>query len=188
MMKWDKRSDLLALMVGHGISLDGSWDPGCTYGKYSEAELVLMIVKEAVQYLRGSGVNVLTDADKGNNRNMISCVRWANSKKADLYISVHCDYKLASAGVYPLYVSSAGKKAAKSIGKSVAKGMTMKYKGTAKRRDLYELNDTDCPAVIFEAGAIKADLKYLKNYKKYGKVLAKAICKYLEVPWAGKKA
>lgn len=180
-MKW-KKNDILALMVGHGKSLDGSWDSGCTYGKYTEAGLMLPIVKVAVKLLRKSGVKVITDADDANNRNMKSSVAWANKKKARLYMSMHCDYKLATKGVAPLYVSSAGKKYAEAVGKYVAKAMGMKWKGATKRKDLYELNATDMTSVIFETGAIKADLKYLKDYKKYGRALAKGILKYIGVP------
>lgn len=180
-MKW-KKTDILALMVGHGKSLDGSWDPGCTYGKNTEAGLMLDIVKVAVKLLRKSGVKVITDADDANNRNMKSSVAWANKKKAKLYMSVHCDYKLATKGVAPLYVSSSGKKYATAVGKYVAKAMGMTWKGATLRKDLYELNATDMPSVVFETGAIKADLKYLKDYKKYGRALAKGILKYIGVP------
>lgn len=179
-MNW-KKTDILALQVGHGRSLDGSWDSGCVYGDYTEAALMLKIVKVAVKWLRKSGVKVITDADDANNRNMKASVAWANSKGARLYMSVHCDYKGAPAGVYPLYRSEAGKKMATIIGKSVASSMKMKFRSAAKRTDLYELNATKMTAVIFETGAIKADLKYLKDYKKYGKALAKAICKYIGV-------
>ena len=179
-MNW-KKTDILALMVGHGRSLDGSWDSGCVYGDYTEAALMLKIVKVAVKWLRKSGVKVITDADDANNRNMKASVAWANSKGARLYMSVHCDYKNAPAGVYPLYRSEAGKKMAEAIGKSVASSMKMKFRGAAKRTDLYELNATKMTAVIFETGAIKADLKKLKDYKAYGKALAKAICKYIGV-------
>lgn len=186
-MKWDIKKDILALMVGHGKSIDGTWDSGAVYGKHTEASLMLAITKVAVAYLRGSGVKVLTDADKNNNRNMISCVKWANDKGADLYISMHCDYKLASAGVWPQYVSTAGKKASKAIGKAVAKEMGMKFKGLNYRSDLYELNGTDMPAVVFETGAIKADLAFLKQSERYGKAMAKAVCKYLDVPFKNNK-
>lgn len=178
-MAWNKDKDVFALMVGHGKSLDGSWDSGCVYGSNTEAALMLPIVKAAVRYLRSKGIKVLTDADKNNNRNMTSCVKWANKKGAKLYMSVHCDYKLAPKGVAPLYVSSAGKKMAKYVGKYVAKDMGMKWRGAFKRVDLYELNATDCPAVIFETGAIKADLKSLKKADQYGKALGKAIYKYI---------
>ena len=180
-MTWNKKKDVFALMCGHGKSINGSWDCGCVYGTHTEADLMLAITKVAVRYLRNSGVKVLTDADKNNNRNMISCVQWANIKNAKMYMSVHCDYKLATKGVMPLYVSGSGKKMAKAVGKSVAKDMDMKWKGLSKRPDLYELTQTDMPAVIFETGAIKADLKHLKKSEKYGKALAKAICKYIGV-------
>lgn len=182
-MNWNNKLNTLALMTGHGKSIDGTWDPGCTYGTYTEAGLCQNITKTAVKYLRQSGIDVISDSDYKNNKNMVACVKWANDRFAKIYMSVHCDYSGASTGVYPLYVSTDGKKIAKAVGKSVAKQMGMKFKGAAKRTDLYELNATDMPAVIFECGAIKADLAALKQHKKYGKALARAICNYLGVPF-----
>ena len=180
-MKWNKKTDLLAIMVGHGKSLDGSWDCGCAYKNYTEAGLMLEIVKEAVKLLRKSGVKVITDADDANNRNMKASVTWANNRKAKLYMSVHCDYKDASAGVMPLYTTGNGKKFADAVGKKVAKLLDMKYKGAVKRTDLYELNATNMPSCIFETGSIKNDLKKLKDSKHYGRALAKAILAYIGV-------
>lgn len=187
-VKW-KKSDILALMVGHGRSLDGSWDSGCVYGNYTEAGLMLPIVKVAVKWLRKSGVKVITDADDANNRNMKASVAWANSKGARLYMSVHCDWLKAPAGIYPQVRSAVGTDFGSEVGKSVAKTMGMKYRGTCKRLDLYELNATKMTACVFETGAIKADLNKLKDYKKYGKALAKGICKYIGVKlYSGKNA
>lgn len=170
-----------ALMVGHGTQTNGVWDGGCAYGGYTEAALMLKITKVAVKYLRDRGVEVITDADKNNNKNMIACVAWANKEKVDYYMSVHCDYYLATAGVAPLYVSASGKKMATSVGEYIAKKMGMKWKGAFKRTNLYELNATNMPSVILETGAIKRDLKYLKEYKKYGTALGQAICNYLGI-------
>ena len=50
-MTWDKKHDVFELVCGHGTSSDGSWDCGCVYGKYTEADLMLKITKEAVKYL-----------------------------------------------------------------------------------------------------------------------------------------
>ena len=61
-MTWNKDKDVFALMVGHGKSLDGSWDSGCVYKEYTEAGLMLKIVKRAVKWLRKSGVKVITDS------------------------------------------------------------------------------------------------------------------------------
>ena len=188
-MSWNKKNDIFALFVGHGKMVNGKWDSGCAYGKYTEADLMLKITKYAVKLLRKSGVRVLTDADKGNNRNMKSSVAWANKyannakNHCRFYMSVHCDYKLASAGVAPLFVSAKGKSMAVTVGKYVAKYMGMKWKGAFKRTNLYELNATKMPSVIFETGAIKADLKYLKQYKKYGRALARGICKFIGVTY-----
>lgn len=180
-MKWNKKTDIFALMVGHGKSLDGSWDSGCVYKGYTEADLMLDIVKVAVKWLRKSGVKVITDSDDANNRNMKSSINWAENRKARLYMSVHCDYSGSPSGVAPLYKTEADKKMAVTIGKSVASTMNMPFRGPFKRIDLYELNAPSMTSVIFETGSIKADLKKLKDSKKYGKALAKGICKYIGV-------
>lgn len=175
-------SKKVALMCGHGKSVDGSWDPGCAYGNYTEAGLMLPITKAAVKYLRSYGVTVISDADSNNNKNMIADVKWANKEKTDIYVSIHCDYSKAPSGVMPLFVSSGGKKLATCLNNAVKSGMGMKSRGVIKRNDLWELNGTDMVACILETGAIKADLSTLKNKADaYGKAIAKGICDYLGV-------
>lgn len=178
-------SKTIAVHCGHGVSLDGSWDSGCVYKGHSEAKLMLAITKAAVKYLRASGVKVQSDADHGNNKNMIEDVRWANRVGAALYVSIHCDYSGAPKGVMPLYVSESGKKLAKSLNSAVKKGVGMKSRGVQRRTDLWELNGTDMPACILETGSIKADLAALRDHPdKYGKAIAKGICKYMGVKFS----
>lgn len=175
-------SNKVALMCGHGKSVDGSWDPGTTYKGNSEAALMLPITKAAVKYLRSWGVEVISDADTGNNKNMIVDVKWANKQKCVLYVSVHCDWYKAGSGTLPLYVSSKGKKLAKAMNKHVTKDIGIRTRGICKRKDLWELNGTDMPACIFECGSIKADLgTFKKKSDAYGKALAKGIAEYLGV-------
>jgi N-acetylmuramoyl-L-alanine amidase len=179
----------IAVQCGHGVSLDGSWDPGCVYragGKqYTEAALMLKITKSAVKYLRKSGVTVISDSDHGNNKNMIEDVRWANRVGAALYVSIHCDYSGAPKGVMPLYVSGSGKKLAKCLKATIKKDMGMKSRGVQKRTNLWELNVTDMPACILETGSIKADLATFRDHPdKYGKAIAKGICKYMGVKFS----
>lgn len=181
-------SKLVALNCGHGKSLNGSWDAGCVYGSHTEAALMLPITKAAVKYLRGSGVKVQTDAFSGNNRNMIADVQLANRKGADIYVSVHCDYKNAPSGTIPLYTSKRGKKLASQMNKYVRKYTGSKTRGICKRNDLYELNASNGVACIFECGSIKGDLKrFQKKSDEYGKGIARGICKYLGVTFTGKK-
>lgn len=175
-------SKYIAVNCGHGVSLDGSWDSGCTYGKYSEAALMLKITKAAVKRLRAAGVEVLSDADHNNNKNMIVDVRDANREGVDMYISIHCDYLKAPSGVMPLYVSGSGKRLGKCLEKQIKKQMRIRSRGVCKRTDLWELNGTDMPAVILETGAIKADLKTLRDRPiEYGHAVADGIMDYLGV-------
>lgn len=177
-----RMSRTIAVQCGHGVSTDGSWDPGCVYKGHTEAGLMLPITKAAVKYLRTSGVKVLSDADNGNNKNMIADVRWANNAGVELYVSIHCDYSGAPSGVMPLYVSGSGKKLAAALNKSIKADMGMKSRGVQKRTDLWELNGTDMTACILETGGIKADLSKLKDHPdKYGKAIAKGICAYMGV-------
>ena len=171
----------VALMCGHGRSSDGTWDSGTAYAGKTEASLMLPITKAAVKYLRSYGVEVISDADTGNNKNMIADVKWANKEKATIYVSVHCDYYRSPSGVMPLYVSAKGKVLATALNNAIKNGMPMKSRGVVKRTDLYELNSTDMPACILETGNILRDITYLKQSDKYGYLIAKGICNYLGV-------
>ena len=166
---------------GHGRSSDGSWDPGCAWGKYTEADLMLPITKAAVAQLRAKDVTVLSDADTCNDKNMVADVAWANREGVELYVSIHCDYSGAPIGAMPLYVSEQGKKLAEALNRSITSGMDMASRGVQKRTDLYELNDTDMPACVLETGSIRLDLSFLKQPEKYGKCIAEGICSYLGI-------
>lgn len=171
------------IACGHGTTLIGTWDTGCTYGGYTEAGLMLPITKSMVEALRRSGVYVYTDADEGNNRNMVACVSWANKKKISVYTSIHCDYDKAPKGTIPLYLSAKGKVLAGNMNESVLYNMGMSTRGLRRRTDLYELNAPSAPSCIFETGNIKKDLTYLKSSGRYGEALAEGMCKYLDVQY-----
>ena len=178
-------SKTIAVQCGHGVSTDGSWDSGCVYKGHTEAGLMLKITKSAVKYLRGCGIKVISDADHGNNKNMIADVRWANNVGCSLYVSIHCDYSGAPKGVMPLYVSGSGKKLGKCLEKHIKKDLKMKSRGVQKRTDLWELNGTDMTACILETGSIKGDLATLRDHPdKYGKAIAKGICQYMGVKFS----
>ena len=71
------------------------------------------------------------------------------------------------------------------------KDIGIKTRGLSARGDLYEVKRTNMPAVIFECGSIKADIKYFDTAKEceaYGKALAKGLCKYLGVQFKESKS
>ena len=178
---------IVFIACGHGKSIDGSWDPGCAYKGMTEAELMLPITKACVAYLRGSGVIVYTDVPK-NDKNMIADVTWANKLGVDRYVSIHCDYKLAKSGTAPLYLSGNGKRLAQHINKRVVPHVHIRTRGLDYRSDLYELNATNMPAVIFETGSISQDNKLFRAHPdRYGKWIAAGICDDLGVKFKGTK-
>lgn len=178
----------IGVFIGHGNSTNGSWDCGCVYKKYTEAQLMKPITGACVQYLRGSGVDVITDWPS-NSINMVKQVQKSNQKACRIHVAFHCDYDKAPSGTLPLYTSTNGKRLAKLMNKHVMNEVKIKTRGIGKRNDLYELNATDMPACIFECGSIKKDLKKMrKKYDEYGKGAAKGICEYLGIKFTGKKA
>ena len=100
-----------AIWAGHGKSRDGSWDPGCVYKKYTEAELVLPITKAVDAALKRCGFNTITDA-AGNKLNMIEQVEQSNAKDADIHLSIHLEWSGAPKGTYPICTSNEGEKPA----------------------------------------------------------------------------
>lgn len=180
------------IACGHGMNSDGkTFDPGCVYGKHTEAALMLPIAKACVKYLKQNGITVYTDATTNNDKNMEKTVAIANNKKVDLYVSIHCDYKKAPSGTMPLYCtgSSRGKKLAQYMNQMVQKDLGIATRGEVAQDKLFELNATTMPACIFECGSIKEDLNTFKlKHDSYGKALAKGICKYLGVTFKEEKS
>lgn len=172
------------IACGHGVSDNGSWDPGCVYGSNTEADLMLPITRAFVRFARYNGITVYTDSKTDHHPNMNACIREANRIGVDAYISLHCDYNGAPTGTYPYYYtgSTKGKKLANSLNQSVMPMMNLKTRGLHASRSLGELTNTNATACIFETGSIKSDLKLFQNNPKcYGLALARGLCDYLGV-------
>lgn len=186
-------SKAVGIWVGHGTSTDGSWDPGTVYNGWTEADRMLVVTQAFVNYMRTSGVTVYTDAFSKNNKNMVKQVEYSNKKKVVVHIALHMDYYKAPSGTLLIYCpgSDKGKALAKALNDAVMKDIGIKTRGLSARGDLYEVKKTTMPAVIFECGSIKADIKYFDTAKEceaYGKALAKGLCKYLGVQFKESKS
>lgn len=181
----------ISVFIGHGNSQDGSWDSGCVYkhkGKtYTEAGLMKKVTESCVYYLRQCGIDVVTDAPN-NKINMVRQVCLSNEKHSKIHVAFHCDYDKAPSGTLPLYVSAEGRKLASLMNKYVLQYSSLKTRGLSRRTDLYELNATNMPSVIFECGSIKADLRYLvREYDAIGFGAARGICAYIGVAFKPKE-
>lgn len=172
--------------TGHGIDIEGKWDPGCSWNGYQEAKLMIPICKSVTRYLRAKGIYVYTDAYSNNNRNRDWSIKFVKKHNVSVLLNVHCDYQYAPKGTLPLYRYSDQKKLAKCLNKGVHKYVNIKDRGLQKRCDLYTLNKTKgyCVSCLYETGNIKKDNKILRTkYNAIGKGLAKGVCDYLGVEW-----
>lgn len=171
------------LAVSHGKQTNGVWDSGAVDGEYKEADIAFPIVGFAVPILRNYGVNVGTDWDTGNDRNMMHTVRDSNAMGADVYVSVHVDWNQASSGIYPLVASAAGERLANNIKNAMQARMNINFRGIAYV-DHYEVTATDAVACIFEEGGIRSDIDSLINEAQVrGESLAYGILDFLGVPY-----
>lgn len=170
---------------GHGIQTDGTPDCGCTYGNYTEADLMGPITQAFVARVRALGLSCDSDADTGNDRNITFCVRDANNAEASVYVSMHCDYDKAPSGTYPIvYPDSAeGIRLAQCLDNAVRARINIGTRGILQRAD-YEVSKTNMPACIFETGSISADLAILRDQGlAYGDAAGYGIADYFGIAY-----
>ena len=175
--------------TGHGREDDGSWDSGCTWTDgnktFEEAYLMIPIAKAMASYLRASGVEVVTDADSGNDKNLKDTLNFLDKHpEIDAFINLHCDWEESEPGTMPLYRTKEQLELAKYLNKGVHKIIDIKDRGETSRDDLDTLNSdkVHCPAVLFETGSIKEDNRILtKKFDAYGKGLAIGLCDYFGI-------
>lgn len=174
------------LAVGHGVTTEGDWDPGCTDGGYAEADLMFNIAGFAVSKMRDNGLVVITDYDTNNDRNCTYTIRDANASGVDAYVSLHCDYYRAGSGTYPIVYpgSDAGTALASAINASVMLRIGIGTRGIIGRADM-ETENTDMPACIFETGSIRADIATLLDAQAYGFAVAYGILDYFGIAYDG---
>lgn len=164
-----------AIITGHGVDTEGNFDPGCSYGDYTEVQFATEAVKGCLEALNYNGKRYLTDYPD-NRINMIKSVEASNNAGCSHYVSFHVDFSGAPSGIMPLYVSTSGLNLSQSIWN---KAHSSTPKREIKYQDDYEVTATDATAVIFEIGSIKADLEYLKaNAKLIGRYAAYGIMSY----------
>lgn len=152
------------IAVGHGRSTDGSWDTGCTWNGFTEAELAKEVVAGIVEVFQANGKNFMTDYPD-NEANIVRCVEAANANGCSHYISVHLDWDQAPSGILPIIYP--GSAPGLVLAESIRASMKLRIPGLNDRgnlqRDDYEVSYTDMPACIMEIGSIKADNDLIRN-------------------------
>jgi N-acetylmuramoyl-L-alanine amidase len=151
-----------------------------------EYKIVLKVAKKLRKELESDGYTVYMVRTK-NDVNIPNSARakYANKKKADLFIRLHCDAAGDAQGVLTLTpkknkwtkkIYRRSLKASKVIHKAVLKKTKARDRGVAKRGDLTGFNYSKVPVVLLELGVMtnaKEDRRLASS--KYQKKLASGI-------------
>ena len=166
-----KGSPLIVLDAGHGGK-----DQGTSAGKALEKEINLEVVNKLAEELRDAGAAVLLTREDDTKVGLEDRAEYANENKAELFVSIHCNFCEEDAGVKGLECyyrdgSSEGEALAERIIQAVESEEQISCRGT-RIGDFRVLNKTEMPAVLVEIG-------YLSNQSECRKLTEESYQKQL---------
>ncbi len=169
---------VIVIDAGHGGK-----DPGAIgiLLDYPEKTITLAIAKELKSQLEQKGIQVIMTRTSDNYPTLKQRVTLANSKKADLFISIHTNSarsKPCSANGVEVwsYDSEKGKAIAETVADGISNELNIANRGTKTSVNLYVLKKTSMTAILVEAGFIcnQNDFNILISQSKQ-KQIAQAI-------------
>lgn len=167
------------LAVGHGRRPDGTFDPGAVAPDGTrEYDVARRVAEAADAHLDRSGVQCYSETEGHGptmDPNYVGSVSAVNGKGYDVAVSVHLDWHKAPRGGFGLYRTTGGRRVADAIAAAWA-GAGLPQRANAYREDLYFINKTDCPAVIWECDRVGADVADEAYVQKMAEALARGIC------------
>ena len=148
----------VVLDAGHGGE-----DGGTVEQTAMEKEINLAVVLKMRELLENQGIRVVLTREQDMYMKLEERVQVANGEKADLFVSIHCNYYEKDSSVYGLecyYCKGAedGKYYAERILDTIEKSGEIVSRNV-KPSGYYILKNTTVPAVLVEAG-------YLSNYNE----------------------
>lgn len=188
---------LVALSDGHGSATAGKRTPIIPeLGRaIHENEFNSAVVAKLDLILRTIGFRTLLVAPTDADTPLITRTNLANSKKADIYVSIHYDAVTGTWGNAEghsifVYLGNANKNSgrlANCVAKYLRQGTDQKWRGV-KEANLHEVRETNMPAILSENG-------FMDNKREAGLMLnqdfqwevaiehAKGICDYFGVAY-----
>lgn len=169
------KSYTIVIDAGHGGKDEGA---SSNNGKYKEKTCNLAIVKKLKRMLDQTDIKVIYTRLDDRYVTKKKRVTAANGKKADLFISIHCNASgnihSKAYGVETLYARTKGdnkymtnRKLSHILLNSVSKSSSNKARKIIRREDLFVLRHTSMPAAIVETGYMsnKKDMDYIHSEK-----------------------
>ena len=167
---------LVVLDPGHGGSADGA-----VYEGAAEKELNLAIASQAARLLEEAGVTVLMTRTDDRDVGLYQRTELANSREADLFVSVHCNASLTNPAAQGIYTAagsehSQGWVLAEVLRQTMMDAAGAADMGTEPRPNLAVLRTAQMPAALVECGYMStpAELERLRQ-PDYQLLLAQGI-------------
>lgn len=164
----------IALDAGHGGSDAGAVGKAGT----KESVVNLAICKLLADRLMADGHSIIQTRPREEFVTLSQRCIIANTAKADIFVSVHCNSDGPSAvGVETLYKTERGRALAEPIQKALLTATGDVDRGLKLRNDLAVLNGTSMPACLAEVGFIShPDTEQKLRTASYQQLIANAIC------------
>ncbi len=172
---------------GHGGN-----DPGAVNGTRQEKDDNLRIALKVKECLEEKGIDVVLTRTVDIFLSLEDRCKFANSRSADLFVSLHRNSAESSVGGVEIWVGSDNTYRARSLAKNMLKGLKeagisddrgvkVGYIGD-RNKDYYVNKNTDMTSCLVELGFITSDEDnelYDKNLDAYAQAIADAIEKHL---------
>lgn len=177
------RTDPLYRKEGYCVVLDaghGGSDGGTQADDALEKEINLAVVLFMQSLLEESGVEVVLTRETDETLSLDERTEIANSKEADLFVSIHCNFYEDDASVsglecYYFEGADSGMAYAEKILEKIEAGGKVETRN-AKESDFYVLRRTEMPAVLVELGYMSNTREcQLLTEKAYQETLAEEL-------------
>lgn len=177
----------IILDAGHGGSDGGTLAEGVTSGDNQsinavEKDINFAVVLRMKTLLEELGIEVVLTREADKTISLDERVEIANSKEADLFVSIHCNFFEDDASIsglecYYFEGSDSGKRYAEKMLEKIADGGKVDTRNV-KESDFYVLKRTESIAVLVELGYLSnAKECWLLASEEYQETLAKELVK-----------
>lgn len=148
-----ERKIRIVLDAGHGGK-----DAGSSYGGICEKDINYEVVRDLQKILESMGAEVILSRNGDTFVTEYKRIGDANDKKADLFISIHCDCGRETAGAPGLecyYDGNGylGKEYADNLMTALKQNSGIKCTGI-RQGDFYVLKNADMPAILIKLGSL----------------------------------
>lgn len=171
----DPNALLVVVDAGHGGK-----DQGTCSGDILEKDINLAVAEKLVKKLKKGGAEVIMTRDEDVKIELEDRAKIANEEKADIFVSIHCNYYEKDAGIKGLECyyqegSEGGEELAERIVQAFESEDAIAVRGT-KTAGYRVLRKTQMPAVLVELGYMsnRAECEKLAD-ENYQELLAEKI-------------